>query len=71
MEFYSVKHREKVNVPDDKIKKKKFNSDAKGDTSKTRYAVVAREFEHKGDKINLTKFVSKNVYESLTVPEEK
>jgi hypothetical protein len=70
MEFYSVKHREKVNVPDNQIKKKKFNADS-GESSRTRYAVVAQGFEHKGDKLNLTKFISKDTFESLKVDEVK
>ena len=41
MEFYSVKHRKKVEVPDNKIQKKKFNSGADRQDSRTRYAAVA------------------------------
>jgi hypothetical protein len=74
MEFYSVKHREKIEVEDSDIKKRKFNSkkdsDKKGDkgTGSTRYAAVA-EVTHKGDKVKLTKFISKDTFESLKVPE--
>jgi uncharacterized UBP type Zn finger protein len=68
MEFYSVKHREKVDVPDKDIKKRKFNSGKDGDSTRTRYAAVA-EITHKGDKIKLTKFINKETFDKLSVPE--
>ncbi len=68
MEFYSVKHREKVDVPDNQVKKRTFNS-GEGE-GRVRYAVVA-EVDHKGDKVKLTKFVKKELYDSLKVPEVK
>ena len=66
MEFYSVKHREKVNVPDAEVKKRTFSSgESEG---RIRYAAVA-EINHKGDKVKLTKFINKATYDSLKVPE--
>jgi len=68
MEFYSVKHREKVNVPDTEIKKRTFSSgESEG---RIRYAAVA-EVTHKGDKVKLTKFINKATFDSLSVPELK
>ncbi|HEX2915606.1 MAG TPA: hypothetical protein VH186_32900 [Chloroflexia bacterium] len=69
MEFYSVKHRKKVEVPDHDIKKKRFNS-GEGDSSRTRYAAVA-ESTVDGDKVKLTKFINKQTFDSLKVDEVK
>ena len=62
MEFYSVRKRQKVNVPDDNLKKTSFK--ARG---ATRYAVRAVD----DDGTKLTKFVNKQTWDSLNVPEEK
>jgi len=68
MEFYSVKHREKIEVPDGNIKKRTFNS---GESAgRVRYAAVA-EVTHKGDTVKLTKFINKATFDSLEVPEVK
>lgn len=68
MEFYSVKHRKKVDVPDKDIKKKTYNS-GKGESS-VRYAAVAK-VKVDGDEVNLTKFINKATYDSLKVDEVK
>ncbi len=70
MEFYSVKHRKKVEVPDKHIKKKMFNSGGEGQTNRTRYAAVA-EHEVEGTKVKLTKFINKATFDSLKVDEVK
>jgi hypothetical protein len=68
MEFYSVKHREKIEVPDKDIKKRTFNSgEGQG---RVRYAAVA-EVTHKGDKVKLTKFINKATFDGLKVDEVK
>ena len=67
MEFYSVKHRKKVSVPDSDMKKKVFEVKGKGGQMMTRYAVVAKSTVD-GDSVNLTKFVNKETYDSLNVP---
>jgi hypothetical protein len=64
MQFYNVKTRSKVDVPDNEVKKTKYvRKTAKGD--QTRYAVRASV-----NGTSLTKFVSKEVFDSLQVPEE-
>ncbi len=68
MEFYSVKHRKKVDVPDGDIKKKIYNS-GKSENS-VRYAAVAK-FKVDGDEVNLTKFINKATFDSLKVDEVK
>lgn len=69
MEFYSVKHRKKVEVPDKDVKKKMFNS-GNGESSRTRYAAVAETMVG-DDKVKLTKFINKATYDSLKVDEVK
>jgi hypothetical protein len=61
MEFYNVKKRQKVDVPDSKIKKTVY-----GQGDRLRYAVRAQD----DDGTNLTKFVSKETFDSLNVPQE-
>lgn len=63
IEFYDVKKRAKVSVPMSAIKKKMYKRTTKNGTEQIRYAVTA-EFE--GSK--LTKFVSKDMWDSLDVP---
>ncbi len=62
MEFYNVKKRAKVNVPDTKLKKKAYGEG----TNRVRYAARAVD----DDGTNLTKFISKETYDSLNVPKE-
>lgn len=63
MEFYNVKTRSKVEVPESNIKRQKFErKTAKG--VQVRYAVVAVV-----DGTKLTKFVNEATYKSLKVPE--
>jgi Holliday junction resolvase len=62
IEFYDVKSREKVSIPEDQIKKTVYHP--KGSGGKPRYALRA---EHNGT--NLTKFVNKDTYDSMNVPE--
>ncbi|MBN9388175.1 MAG: hypothetical protein J0I20_09005 [Chloroflexi bacterium] len=65
MEFYSVKHRKKVEVSDKDIRKKTY-----GEGTSLRYAAVAST-NVDGDKVNLTKFINKATYDGLNVPEDK
>jgi hypothetical protein len=68
MEFYSVKHRKKIDVPNDQIKKKTYNT-GKSENS-IRYAAVAKTTVD-GDEVNLTKFINKATFDSLQVEEVK
>lgn len=61
MQFYNVKKRAKVVVADSDIKKKRYPGRG-GD----RYAVRAVD----DDGMHLTKFVKKDLFDSLNVPEE-
>jgi hypothetical protein len=62
MEFYNVKKRQKVNVPDNKLTKTVYE----GKGGQKRYAVRAVD----NDGTKLTKFVSKDTFDSLSVPTE-
>jgi hypothetical protein len=61
MEFYNVKKRQKVDIPDAEIKKTTYE----GKGGQVRYAVRAND-----EGTNLTKFVSKETWDSLDAPEE-
>ena len=61
MQFYNVKKRAKVEVADSDVKKKRYEG-----RGGYRYAVRAVD----DDGMHLTKFVKKEFYDSLDVPEE-
>ncbi len=63
VEFYSVKHKRKVSVDEGEIQKKTFDRETSKGTQ-TRYAFQA-ETTVDGDKVKLTKFVSKDDYDRL------
>ena len=63
VEFYSVKHKRKVAVDEGEIQKRTFERETSKGTQ-TRYALQA-ETTVDGDKVKLTKFVSKDDYERL------
>lgn len=63
MEFYNVKTRSKVDVPESAITKKKIVRKTKSGTQ-TRYALMA---DYKGSK--LYKFINEATYKSLNVKE--
>ena len=60
-EFYDVKSRAKVQIPDSEIRKKKYEKNGN-----VRYALRAT---HNGT--NLTKFVKESDWKALDVPEEE
>ncbi len=65
IQFYSVKNKKKVSVPEESIRKVRYERKTKAGT-RTSYALRA---EMNGQK--LTKFVSKQDWDRLKVPEEK
>jgi hypothetical protein len=63
VEFYSVKHRKKVQVDESEIEKKTYEREtSKG--KQTRYAFQANTTVD-GDQVKLTKFVGKDDYDNL------
>jgi hypothetical protein len=63
VEFYSVKHRRKVQVDESEIQKKTYERETSKGTQ-TRYAFQA-ETTVDGDQVKLTKFVGKEAYDQL------
>jgi hypothetical protein len=63
IEFYSVKHRRKVQVDEGEVQKKTYERETSKGTQ-TRYAFQA-ETTVDGDKVKLTKFVGKDDYDKL------
>ena len=63
VEFYSVKHRKKVQVAESEIEKKTYEREtSKG--KQTRYAFQAQTTVD-GDQVKLTKFVGKDDYDKF------
>ncbi|HEX2358472.1 MAG TPA: hypothetical protein VHH72_01515 [Solirubrobacterales bacterium] len=65
IEFYDVKKREKVQIPEPNVKKVKYERETKSGKMSIRYALRA---ENEGTK--LTKFVSESDWKALDAPEE-
>jgi hypothetical protein len=63
VEFYSVKHKRKVSVNENEIQRKTFERQTSKGTQ-VRYALQA-ETNVDGDRVKLTKFVSKDDYDRL------
>jgi hypothetical protein len=63
VEFYSVKHKRKVSVDESEIEKRTYERETSKGTQ-TRYALQA-ETTVDGDRVKLTKFVSKGDYDQL------
>ncbi len=65
IEFYDVKLREKVSIPDSQVRKTTYEREGKNGKINVRYALRA---ENEGTK--LTKFVSQSDWDALKVPVE-
>ncbi len=65
IEFYNVKIREKVEVPESAVKKVKYERETKSGKTSVRYGLRA---EYEGTKV--TKFVSQSDWEALDAPIE-
>jgi hypothetical protein len=65
IQFYDVKTRQKVGVPESDLRKTKFTKETKEGGTRATYALLAT---HDGRK--LMKFCSKADWEALAVPEE-
>jgi hypothetical protein len=68
LEFYNLKTKKKVNVPESEIKKKRSVRTTSGGIRQERYAVVA-DVEVDGKPLRMYKFVNKATFDSLHVPE--
>ncbi|MDP9228590.1 MAG: hypothetical protein M3M99_05990 [Actinomycetota bacterium] len=65
IEFYDVKKREKVQVPESAVKKVKYERETKSGKTSVRYGFKA---EYDGSR--MTKFVSEDTWKALDAPEE-
>ncbi|KXK10703.1 MAG: hypothetical protein UZ22_OP11002000634 [Microgenomates bacterium OLB23] len=63
IEFYDVKNRKKVKVSSSQVQKVKYERTTKSGSHQVRYAVKAML-----DGVKLTKFVSKDMWDSLDAP---
>ena len=64
MEFYNLKTKQKVEVPESQMKKRKSVRTTSKGTRQERYAVVADL-----DGVRMFKFVNKATFDSLHIPE--
>ena len=68
MEFFNLKTKQKVQIPDNELKKRRSVRMTSGGKRQERYAVIA--VVHDGGKpLQLFKFVNKETFDSLDVPE--
>jgi hypothetical protein len=68
VEFFNLKTKQRVNVPDNEIKKRKSVRVTSRGTKQERYAVVA-EVKVDGKPLQMFKFVNKETFDKLQVPE--
>ncbi len=66
MQFYNVKTRSKVEVPENELAKKKFIRTTQDGRTQARYAARANV-----NGASLTRFITEADYNKLDVPEEK
>lgn len=64
MEFYSVKHRKKVDVSEDVISKRVVERTTKDGGVQKRYMLVA-ETKVDGDQVKMTKFVNQATFDGI------
>jgi hypothetical protein len=68
VEFFNLKTKKKVEIPDNELKKRRSVRTTSGGKRQERYAVVAEVHEN-GKPLQLFKFVNKETFDSLNVPE--
>ena len=70
MEFFNLKTKKRVNVPENEIKKRRRVRTTSGGKKQERYAVIA-EVQEGGKPLQMFKFVNKETFDRLNVPEVK
>ncbi len=68
MQFFNLKTRKLVDVPDREIRKRRSHRTTSRGTKQERYAVVA-EVQVEGKPVQMFKFVKKETFDQLNVPE--
>jgi hypothetical protein len=70
VEFFNLKTKQKVQIPDHELKKRRSVRTTSGGKRQERFAVIAEVREHGGGKpLQLFKFVNKETFDGLDVPE--
>ena len=69
MEFFNLKTKRKVEIPDNELKKRRSIRTTSGGKTQERYAVIA-EVHEGGKQLQLFKFVNKETFDRLDVPEQ-
>jgi hypothetical protein len=70
MQFYNLKSKKKVEVAEHDIKKRRMVRTTSGGKRQERYAAVA-SVHVDGKPLQMFKFLNKETFDSLNVPEEK
>jgi hypothetical protein len=68
MKFYNLKTKQSVEVPESGIKKRRSVRTTSGGKRQERYAAVA-DVDVDGKTVRMFKFVNKETFDSLAVPE--
>lgn len=68
MEFYSFKHRRTIEVPPNALRKRRIMPAAGSGTRGERYSVVA-EVTVDGTPVKVSRFVKREAFDALDVPE--
>jgi len=69
VEFFNLKTKQKVQIPDSELKKRRSVRTTSGGKRQERYAVIAEVRENGGKPLQLFKFVNKETFDGLDVPE--
>lgn len=69
LDFYNARSRSSVPVPTDKVRKRRVVRTGDNGSRQERYAAVA-EIEVEGRELRLFKFISRDQFDTLDVPEE-
>jgi hypothetical protein len=70
VEFFNLKTKRKVEIPDNELRKKRSVRTTSGGKRQERYAAIA-EVHEGGKALQLYKFINKETFDSLDVPEIK
>jgi hypothetical protein len=71
LEFFNLKTKQKVQIPDSDLKKRRSVRTTSGGKRQERYAVIAVVHEGGSKPLQLFKFVNKDTFDSLDVPEDQ
>jgi hypothetical protein len=69
VEFFNLKTKQKVEIPDGQLKKRRSVRTTSGGKRQERYAVIAEVHDGGSKPLQLFKFVNKETFDSLSVPE--